>query len=223
MKKLILAIIVIASTNCFAQKQVNQLTYKDCHDPSVFQQIRNNTQVMKYIAENGSALKVGDTLVIGTPSGSTTRTEAIGKRSALSKTRSSFADIIMGKPAGFGNMVNAMNGESATNASANMQGENVVISEMKVFHKGSRKKPLRLTVLLGEPNGRAFGLYKHMYVFDYEKAVVAGEIESLHAPMTREQAIAKLKEAKELLDLGMMKSEKYEALKKKLAPIILRK
>jgi hypothetical protein len=129
----------------------------------------------------------------------------------------------MGKPASFGNFMNAMNGESATNASAKMQGEDVVVSEMKVFHKGSRKKPLRLVVLLGEPNGRAFGLYKYMSVTDYEKAVLAGEISSLHAPMTREQAIAKLKEAKELLDLGMMTPEKFEALKKKLAPIIMKK
>ena len=223
MKKLFLAIFILAVTNCFAQKQMKQLSFKGCHNPSVFHEIRNNTRVLKYIAANGAVLKVGDTLVIGRPSGSSTSTEVTGRGSAFSKTRSSFTDIIMGKPAGFGNVMNAMNGQSAPNAGANMEGEQVVISEMKVFHKGSRKKPLRLTVLLGQVNGRAFGIYKHMYIFDYNKAVMNGEIKSLHAPLTPDQALAKLKRAKELVDLGLMKPEKFNALKKKLAPIIMKK
>ena len=39
--------------------------------------------------------------------------------------------------------------------------------------------------------------------------------------MTREEAIAKLREAKELLDLEMMSQEDYDALKKELSPIIM--
>ena len=129
----------------------------------------------------------------------------------------------MGKPASIGNIMNAMAGETPENASAEMQGEIVVISEMKVSHKGSKKKPLALTILLGEPNGRAFGLYKYMSVEDYEKAVLAGEIKSLNAPMTREEAIAKLKESKDLLDLGLLGQPEYEKIKQELTPIIMRK
>lgn len=102
-----------------------------------------------------------------------------------------------------------------------MQGEIVVISELKVSHKGSRKKPLALQILLGEPNGRAFGINKYMSVTDYEKAVLAGEIKSINAPLTREEAIAKLKESKDLLDLGIIEEEEYEILKAELTPIII--
>ncbi len=51
-----------------------------------------------------------------------------------------------------------------------------------------------------------------------EKATRDGEIQT--SILTREQAIAKLKEAKDLLDLEMMTQEEYDKLKKELAPII---
>lgn len=41
--------------------------------------------------------------------------------------------------------------------------------------------------------------------------------------MTREEAIAKLKEAKELMDIEMISKEEFDALKKELAPIIMDK
>lgn len=41
--------------------------------------------------------------------------------------------------------------------------------------------------------------------------------------MTREQAIAKLKEAKDLVDLGMMTKEDFEKLKIELTPLIIKK
>ncbi|SHJ67183.1 hypothetical protein SAMN04487911_13010 [Arenibacter nanhaiticus] len=226
MKKLLLAIISLTATTAIAQKQLDELSFEDSQNASVFQQIKNNTKILKYTAADGSVLAVGDTLVIGYPSGSTTSTTAVGggyrvgAAKARSKTKSSFQTIIMGKPAGFGNVMAAMGGEEPNTAGAEMQGEIVVISEMSVFHKGSRKKPLKLTVLLGDPNGRAFGINKYMSVTDYEKSVLSGEIKSINAPMTREEAIAKLKESKDLLDLGIMAEDEYQALKEELTPII---
>lgn len=40
--------------------------------------------------------------------------------------------------------------------------------------------------------------------------------------MTKEEAIKKLKEAKDLLDLGMITQGKFDSLKVKLSPIILK-
>lgn len=229
MKKIILAIIILTTTYSFAQDQLIELTFEDCQNSSVFEQIRNYTKLSKYTAADGSILKLGDTLVIGIPSGSVTSTTAVGGgyivggAKAKSRTKSSFTTIIMGKPAGFGSIMNAMAGEAPENANANMQGEIVVISEMTVSHKGSRKKPLALTILLGESNGRAFGIYKYLSVTDFEKSVLAGEIKSLNAPLTREEAIAKLKESKDLLDLGLLTQPEYEKLKQELTPIIMKK
>lgn len=229
MKKILLITLVLAASNIFAQNHLEELSYDDSQNSEVFQEIKNNTTLSKYISANGSVLKIGDTLKIGTPSGSTTNTTAVGAGNtfggakARSKSHSTFSTIIMGRPAGVGNILNAMNGDGPSNAGQNMQGEIVVISEMSVSHKGSKKKPLALQILLGEPNGRAFGINKYMSVTDYEKAVLAGEIKSLNAPLNREEAIAKLKESKDLLDLGIMEEEEYEKLKLELTPIIIKK
>jgi len=229
MKKLIFITITFIAINSYAQDQLKELTFDDCQNSSVFENIKNNTEIFKYTSANGAILEVGDTLIIGTPSGSITSTtvvdagNTVGAAKARSRTRNSFTTIIMGRPAGVGSVINAMNGEAPENASANMQGELVVVSEMKVRHKGSKKKPLELIILLGEPNGRAFGINKYMSVVDYEKSVLAGEIKPLNAPMTREEAIAKLKESKDLLDLGLLKQEEYDKIKNELTPIIMKK
>lgn len=55
-------------------------------------------------------------------------------------------------------------------------------------------------------------LYSHNVVIDYE-----GE----KFKISRAEAIAKLKEAKDLLDLGIMTQEEYDALKEKLTPVIM--
>ena len=47
-----------------------------------------------------------------------------------------------------------------------------------------------------------------------------GEIINPNKAMTREEAIAKLKEAKDLLDLDLMSQEEYDALREELTPII---
>lgn len=220
------AFLFAAST--FAQQHLEVLSYEDTQKAEVFQNVKNNTTLSSYIAADGSVLKVGDTLIIGVPTGSTTKTvgvggsgEGFGAGSARSKTKNSFSTIIKGRPAGVGNIISTMNGEGKNMAGQEFQGEKVLIVEMEVNHKGSKKKPLALTILLGEPNGRAFGINKYLSVVDYEKAVLAGEIKSMNAPLTREEAIAKLKESKELMDLGLIQEAEYQEIKERLTPIIM--
>lgn len=58
------------------------------------------------------------------------------------------------------------------------------------------------------------------YWVEIEPAIKNGEIET--SVLTREQAIAKLKETKDLLDLDMITKDEYEKLKKELTPIIMK-
>lgn len=44
-----------------------------------------------------------------------------------------------------------------------------------------------------------------------------------HSGMTRDEAIAKLKESKDLFDLGLIKQDDYDKLKTELTPIIMTK
>jgi chaperonin cofactor prefoldin len=78
-------------------------------------------------------------------------------------------------------------------------------------------------MVLGEMNGRAFGINKYLSVMDTELAIESGEILLKNRKMTRDEAIAKLKESKELLDLGIIESAEYEKLKEELTPIIINK
>ncbi|MDP3452166.1 MAG: hypothetical protein Q8R90_04355 [Bacteroidales bacterium] len=230
MKKLLVILFVALTTTLFAQEEIARLTYADSQYSKIYQTIKNNTKILKYISANGSELKIGDTLILGVPSGTTTSTtvvggseKSVGVARANSKSNSIFSTILMGKQIGFGTYISNLSDDSNVTAKANMQGEIVVIADMRVYHKGSRNKPLALAVLLGEPNGRAFGLYKYMSINDFEKSVLKGEILTKNAPLNREQAIAKLKEAKDLVDLGLMDADEYEKLKTELTPIIMKK
>lgn len=76
---------------------------------------------------------------------------------------------------------------------------------------------------------KLYAFNRHIFVYSkrgdfkiFEKSLQHvldnGEIES--SIMTREQAIAKLMEAKDLLSIDMMTQEEYDKLKEKLSPII---
>ena len=65
---------------------------------------------------------------------------------------------------------------------------------------------------------KAMGKFGH--ISDLSKAMNLGEIINPNAQLNRQQAIAKLKEAKDLLELDMMSKEEFDALKSELYPII---
>jgi chaperonin cofactor prefoldin len=75
-------------------------------------------------------------------------------------------------------------------------------------------------MVIGEINGKAFGINKFLSLLDTELAYSYGEILIKNRKMTRDEAIAKLKESKELLDLELLTQEEYNALKEELTPII---
>ena len=66
-----------------------------------------------------------------------------------------------------------------------------------------------------------FGGLQYGCTFSLERATSTGEIINPNKALTREQAIAKLKEAQDLMGLGMMSKEDFEALKAELTPIIM--
>ena len=75
-------------------------------------------------------------------------------------------------------------------------------------------------MVLGEINDRAFGINKYLSVMDTELAIESQEVLLKNRKMTRDEAIAKLKEAKELVEIEMMTKDEFEELKKELTPII---
>lgn len=232
MKKLIIFISVtlIFVANINAQKELDSLNFKNTQDINFFKTIKNRTLVKKYTTESGNIIKIGDTIVLGTPtsmemstktlSGSYGRTARGGVSKSRSTTKKTYEFIKMGRPAGFGSIMSSLNGDDAAMASNSLKNSIAVVTEIKAYHRGSKKKPLYLVMILGEVNGRAFGINKYLSVMDTELALESGEVLLKNRKKTRAEAIQELKEAKELLEIDIMTKEEFELLKKELGPII---
>jgi len=234
MKKVLYLFLVLFSySNSYSQKQaIEKLTYEEANSIDYFIKIKNNTRVLEYITQDGNSLKVGDTLILGRPTsessisttyggGASRGTVSAGGARTKTRVNKEFEFIRLGRPAGFGNVMSAMNGEGASMAGVSLAGEVVKIDEIKVAHKGSKKKPLRLILIMGEINGRAFGINKYLSVLDTDLAMSYGEILLKNRKMTRDEAIAKLKEAKDLMDLGLMSEEEFKSMRSELQPLII--
>jgi len=233
MKKIILIItIVLTVTNISAQKVIDSLTYENTQDIKFFKRIKNRTLVKKYTTINNNVIKVGDTVILGTPTSQELNSRTLsglygekvkfGYSRTRSTTKKTYDFIKMGRPAGFGSIMNALGGEDEIMASNSLKNTKTIVKEIKTYHRGSKKKPLFLVMVLGEINGRAFGLNKYLSIMDTELAIESGEILLKNRKITREEAILKLKEAKTLLDIEMITKKEFEELKKKLRPVIMK-
>ena len=213
-----------------AQEDITKLTYENTQDINYFNTIKNGSQVKEYITTSKNSVKVGDTLILGTPTSEETSTRTYagsygnrargGVAQSRSTNKKTYEFVQMGRPAGFGSIMSAMNGDAQSMADNSFKNTKVIVNEIKTYHRGSKKKPLYVVMVLGEINGRAFGINKYLSVMDTELAIESGEILLKNRKMTREEAIAKLKEAKGLMEIDMMSKEEFEELKKELTPII---
>ncbi|WP_461532009.1 hypothetical protein [Sinomicrobium sp.] len=228
--KLLLIPFLLLFIFAHAQKELDSITYEQTQDINFFSTVKNNTQVYKYTTINGNQIKIGDTVVLGMPTSGEVLTRTYGGsygsgfRGGVADSRGvskkTYEFVKLGRPAGFGSVMNAMAGEASDMASLSLKNTKAIVREMKAYHQGSKKKPLYLVIVLGEINDRAFGINKYLSVMNTELAIESGEILLSNRKMTRDEAIAKLKEAKELLDLDMITKEDFEKLKEEVGPII---
>jgi hypothetical protein len=183
MKKIItlFAITLLTIFNLNAQREIDSLTYENTQDIEFFKNIKNRTLVKKYRTINDNVIRIGDTVVLGNPTNqelnSKTYTGSYGNkgRGGISKTRSTtkktYEFVKMGRPAGFGSIMTAMNGDAQVMASNSLKNTTAIVTEIKAHHRGSKKKPLYLIMVLGEMNGKAFGINKYLSVMDTELAI----------------------------------------------------
>lgn len=226
-------LVLFSFINISAQEDLDVLTYANTQDINFFNKVKNGAQVKEYITTSKNSIKIGDTLVLGTPTSGETSTRTYagsygnqlrgGVAQSRSTSKKTYEFVKMGRPAGVGSIVTAMNGDAQIMADNSLKNTRVIVNEMKTYHRGSKNKPLYVVMVLGELNGRAFGINKYLSVMDMELAIESGEVLLKNRKMTREEAIEKLKEAKELMEIDMMSKEDFEELKKELAPIITNK
>ena len=116
--------------------------------------------------------------------------------------------------------INALSGPNFLSATS--QADKLTIEKIWVSHtKLSKKSPLIVFVTVRDPN--IDKIANKFTISNIEKAIQLGEIISPNRPMNRQEAIAKLKESKDLLDLGIINQQEYDKLKAELTPIITKK
>jgi hypothetical protein len=119
--------------------------------------------------------------------------------------------IKLGKPSGNDHFLYIQQGELYV--APWLADKNVVVTKIKSY--GNSKRGYILFVQF-----KGYGLIP--VFIQYDNALASGEVISKNAPLTKQQAIAKLKEAKELLDLDIITIEKYDSIKTKLTPMIMK-
>jgi len=100
-----------------------------------------------------------------------------------------------------------------TPTSSNSSGTNSIIK--RIYVGGTKKMGFRIYFV-----GKGICGMCPQYYINVEEAMAVGELKSFG--MNREQAITKLKEQKDLLDLGMISKEDFEKIKSELTPIIMK-
>jgi hypothetical protein len=188
--------------------------------------------VERYEAGDGYPVTVGDVLRLGEPSGSSARVSVVGANVSGSATSygvgvasgsSWYAHIANGTWAStIGKSVLAgiaqMPDPALIMAPASLTGTDVRVVRMKLG--GTRKHPvvwMECAFVASRESANASGL---LTITDYDTAVRVGEVRLASRPLNRTEAIAHLKEAKDLLDLGVYTPERYEAEKAAMLPFL---
>ncbi len=189
--------ILLITNNLFGQS----LNYEQSQDIAITANFSNGDTLTSYVLKDGSEIKVGSKLKFGKP---------INENKKF--MRLYFGEFSLGKallisPEQLGDVY---------------IGEDVIVTSIKVQHsKLTKKSPLQIMLYVQNPSAPT--LARNRTIFDLEMAIDTKEVLNPNAAMTKEQAIAKLKESKDLLDLGMMTQIEFEQLKEKLTPIIMKK
>jgi hypothetical protein len=106
----------------------------------------------------------------------------------------------------------ALNGQRPEPLSVSQSGSNTIIKKITIG--GNKRMGFKMYVV-----GKGICGICPSYMIDFEESLATGEIET--KGFTKESAIAKLKQAKDLLDLGMMSQADFDKLKESLKKYIL--
>jgi len=218
MKKIVILALCLPIFS-FAQKK--NLTYDQISDIQFAKQYQNNTAIDSYTTKDGLTINVGDTLTIG---------NAVIERNKY-MFNDVFSHIVIGKIKGTTN-------KEFTHLPHNYSGSKVIVKSLFVTHEkftgyklwpNRKEMPLYVSVFVKNPKVKlnsAKGLSKMLShsrktILDIEKALSSSEIINYNAPLTKKEAIKKLKESKDLMELDLLSKEEYEKLKEELISIIL--
>ena len=156
-----------------------------------------NFEVLKELTlKDKSKIAMGDTVRLG---------------KSKDKISSKYQSIFVGKIT----MGGALMGAVPTPASDLWSNDKFIIERIKISRSMGK-----VGAMFYLRESEIEGFFGNVYLTASDMSIELGELINPRAPITRAKAIAKLKEAKDLMDLDMMSKEEFEALKKKFTPII---
>jgi len=197
MKRIILGLALVLSTISIAQSSLaeNPINYEQVKALKEKIEAKELTKdgITQYTASNGAVIKLGDKFRLNRPEG--------GSKTFVS---------IQNKPT-----VMDMMGNKNYSSTVDTSMSNTEITIKTIYVIGSRKLGFKSMAELA-----TCGVCNNLLV-DIELAIESKEVRT--NGMTRDEAITKLKETKDLLDLGLVKQEDYDKLKAELTSIIINK
>ncbi len=207
MKKLIFTILAFVTIISNAQ-DLEALTYEQGNNYDDFIKLKKG-KLMSYTGIDGTILKIGDTIVLGEPTG--------GNGGYYS---SFVLGDQMGKSTGgFGGFINDGKEDNSVFVPKKYKHQKAIIVKMKYEHDGSKKKPIIVRIAIDPIHG-SFGMNKRATSHNVDETLEQKELIHKSTPIEREYAIKLLKETKEELDLGILTKEEFNKRKEYLIKII---
>jgi len=195
----------------FSLAQQANMTYDQTQDISFTEKFKKNTKIHSYLTKDGLSISIGDTLIIG---------HALNNEEKY-MFDDTFSHIVVGNTKGVTN-------KDFKPLPHNYSGRKVIVKSFFVTHKrvkgfklfpNRKKMPLFVSIFVRSSNSLLS--YSRKTIIDIEKALLSGEIVNQNAKLSKEDAIKKLKESKDLMELEFLSKEEYEKLKEELRPIIM--
>ena len=205
----------------FLFSQEINLTYDQANDIEFSSNIKNYTKLKSYTTKFGNVIKIGDTLTLG--------------KAQKNKDKYYFSDLYSF----------VVDGKRRGNKQDDYEyiphynvGDKLVVLSIFATHATSdeyklwnsrKSQPLYVSIYAKNPSKgtgsgsilSAIANSSFRTIIDIDKALESNEIINKNKTLTRSEAIAKLKESKDLFELGLMSENEYNLIKKKLTPIIM--
>jgi hypothetical protein len=207
-----LLLLVFACFGCFITNGQDTLIYEQLQLKDVAKKFKNAQEFKVYKSRDTTIYTIGDTLIIGKPATKTTANMGVPSITASSISMNVYSTILVGK---WG--TNMLVGPQFLGEGAN--GTKIVINNIQVRHFKLNKDVFAFVYFTVSALDKKGIIYT---VSSIDQSIETGEVINPRRAMTREEAITKLKEAKELFDLELISREKYDSLKQKLSPIIMK-
>lgn len=211
-KILLIAISVIFNMNLYSQKKniIDTLNLENFNlkDLSGY---KNKIEVGTLILEDKTIITKGSELIVGQPSNPVNINYNIYNGKKMLNTTVDFTWLFVNKFSIFGAVAMPVALPSG------WKGTEILVDEI-IMYKNSKTYSFIINFI--RKDGLNVSIGKYGNILNLFETFKNGEIINPNRRMSREDAIKKLKESKDLLDLDMMTIEEYNNIKEKLSPII---